>query len=306
MARWRMLLIAPVLFASCRQQPPPRKMETPTRLEAKGLHNVIRINERLLSGSSPEGDEGFRSLQELGVKTIITVDGTKPEVERAHKFGMRYVHLPVGYDGIDRPHILRLAKAARDLPGPVYIHCHHGKHRGPTAAAAIALCLDERCTIADALGQMKLAGTDPHYTGLYKVPGDLKRPSKQELDAAPSDFPETTKVSALAEVMVEIDHRIDNLKFSQTSNWKTPANHPDVDPAHEALQVAEQFREAGRLDSTAHASAEFGRWLQEAEEASRELEKGLRRASDRSVLDASMRKLSNSCGQCHAKYRDVR
>jgi protein tyrosine phosphatase (PTP) superfamily phosphohydrolase (DUF442 family) len=303
--KWSLLGL--VLLMSCRQQEQaPPKMETPTRIEAKGLHNVIRINERLISGGNPEGDDGFRSLRELGVKTIITVDGAKPEVERARKFGMRYVHLPVGYDGIDRPQILRLAKAARDLPGLVYIHCHHGKHRGPTAAAAITMCLDERCGIADALAQMKLAGTDPRYTGLYKVPADLKRPTKQELDALPGDFPETSKISALAELMTEIDHRWDNLKLSQASGWKTPAGHPDVDPPHEALQIAEQFREASRLDSTAQASAEFARWLKESEEAGRELEKGLRQSSERGVLDAALRKLSNSCTQCHGKYRDVK
>jgi protein tyrosine phosphatase (PTP) superfamily phosphohydrolase (DUF442 family) len=308
MTQWRVLLLAPILITSCRGSDKANapKTETPTRIEAKGLHNVIRINQRLISGSSPEGDDGFRSLQDLRVKTIITVDGAKPEIERARKFGMRYIHLPVGYDGIDRPQILRLAKAARDLPGSVYIHCHHGMHRGPAAAAAIELSLNEQCSSANAIAFMKLAGTDPRYTGLYKIPADLQGPTKQELDAVPADFAESAKISALAEVMVEIDHRWDNLKLSQKSNWKTPADHPDVDPPHEALQIAEQFREAGRLDSTAQASAEFARWLKESEEAGRELEKGLRKSSERSVLDAALRKLSKSCTQCHAKYRDVK
>ena len=28
-----------------------------------------------------------------------------------------------------------LARAARTLPGPIFVHCHHGMHRGPAAAA---------------------------------------------------------------------------------------------------------------------------------------------------------------------------
>src|SRR5215475_14398645 len=71
-------------------------------VEAPGLHNVYRLTEKLLSGSSPEGDEGFASLQRLGVKTIISVDGMRPDLERAHRFGMRYVHLPIGYDGVPK------------------------------------------------------------------------------------------------------------------------------------------------------------------------------------------------------------
>src|SRR5947209_839442 len=67
-------------------------------VEAPGLHNVFRLTDKLYSGSSPDGDEGFASLQRLGVKTVISVDGARPDVERAHQFGMRYIHLPIGYD----------------------------------------------------------------------------------------------------------------------------------------------------------------------------------------------------------------
>src|SRR4051794_16072618 len=80
-------------------------------LDWAGLHNVYRITDNLFSGSSPEGDAGFRSLKEMGIKTVITVDGVRPDVEHAKKYGLRYVHLPFGYDGISRQRILELAKA---------------------------------------------------------------------------------------------------------------------------------------------------------------------------------------------------
>ncbi len=38
------------------------------------------------------------------------------------------------HGGISRDQSLTIARAVQDLPGPVFIHCHHGKHRGPTAA----------------------------------------------------------------------------------------------------------------------------------------------------------------------------
>src|SRR5882757_8959774 len=132
------LILAVALVASgCQRngQPaanhPKPPSDTSTKIEKDGLHNVYRINDKLFSGSSPEGEEGFRSLKEMGVLTVISVDGAKPDVARARKFGLRYVHIPIGYDGISRPQTLRLAKAVRDLPGSVYLHCHHGKHCGP-------------------------------------------------------------------------------------------------------------------------------------------------------------------------------
>lgn len=311
MNRWALLLQLALilLLAGCRQRETENQTShAPVKVEAKGLHNVYRINDKLISGSTPEGEEGFNSLKELGVKTVISVDGARPELDLAGKYGLRYVHLPVGYDGISRPRILRLARAVRDLPGPVYIHCHHGKHRGPTAAATIRLCLDDKCSVADAVAQMKLAGTDPHYTGLYQAPKALVRPSNRELDQIAADFPEVAAVSALAQVMVQIDGRWENLKLVRAAGWIVPLDHPDLDPPHEALQLSEHYREAGRLEKVAHSADEFRRWLADAEEGAKELERALRKGKDKSVdrpaLDEAFRKASGSCVQCHAKYRD--
>jgi protein tyrosine phosphatase (PTP) superfamily phosphohydrolase (DUF442 family) len=107
-----------------------------TRLEISGIHNAFRVTDKVYSGSQPEGDEAFVALAKLGVKTIISVDGSKPDVEAAHKHGLRYIHLPFGYDGVPTNRIVELAKAAETLSGPIFVHCHHGLPRGPTAVAA--------------------------------------------------------------------------------------------------------------------------------------------------------------------------
>ena len=43
---------------------------------------------------------------------------------------------PIGYDGVPREQALRMIKAVQVAKGPVYFHCHHGKHRGPAGADA--------------------------------------------------------------------------------------------------------------------------------------------------------------------------
>src|SRR5262245_3191207 len=138
----------------------PWSDDTPKRVEAEGLPNLFRVTDKLLSGGAPDGDQGFASLQKMGVKTVISVDGARPDVERARKFGLRYVHLPIGYDGVPTEQGLKIARAVRDLPGLVFLHCHHGKHRSPAAAVVARLCLDEKCTVAAALDFLKQAGTD--------------------------------------------------------------------------------------------------------------------------------------------------
>jgi protein tyrosine phosphatase (PTP) superfamily phosphohydrolase (DUF442 family) len=285
-----------------------RKGDAALKIEKEGLHNVYQITSTLFSGSSPEGDEGFRSLQELGIETIISVDGARPDVDRAHKFGLLYVHLPVGYEGISRLQTLRLAKAVRDLPGPVYLHCHHGKHRGPAAVAAIQLCLDENCTVEHVIAVMKQAGTDPHYSGLYAVPRVLIRPTAIELDQVPAEFPEVADVSGLAQLMVEIDARWDQLKKAYDAGWVRDPS--DRDPPHEALLLAEHFREANRRPDVQDRSAPFQEMLIQAEEAAVALGTTLRLAReteswDRAPADQSFQRIKVSCVNCHEKYRDI-
>jgi protein tyrosine phosphatase (PTP) superfamily phosphohydrolase (DUF442 family) len=302
-----------VFVAACLSQTAPdngaaRQEKGP--LPLPGLHNVYRITDKFFSGSSPDGEEGFRSLQKLGIKTILSVDGARPDVASARKFRMRYVHIPFGYDGIPRSQVLRLARAVRDLPGPVYIHCHHGKHRGPAAAAAIHLCLDKSCTVQQVLAEMRRAGTDSHYTGLYAVPPALVRPTAQELDQVPADFPETAAVPGLARLMANIDTRWENLKLIRAAQWRTPAAHPDLDPPHEALQLLEQYREAGRLKQVENRQAQFRRWLAEAEKNMTALEQQLRalktsRRVDRTATERLYQAAGAACTRCHATYRDV-
>jgi protein tyrosine phosphatase (PTP) superfamily phosphohydrolase (DUF442 family) len=308
------MLLSPIL--ACRQavvepQPPSASTEAaavaPVKVEAAGVHNVLRVSERLYSGSSPEGDQGFESLQKLGIKTVISVDGARPDVERARKFGLRYVHLPIGYDGVPREQALRLAKAVRDLPGPAYLHCHHGKHRSPAATAIVQLCLDDQCSVATALATMKTAGTSPHYVGLYAAPQEFRRPSSAELDRLPADFPEVAAVTGMVQIMVEIEHCWDHLKLVRTAGWKAPPAHPDLDPPHEALQLAEHCHELGRRPDARDRPEDFRRWATESELGAKMLEKALRAqpAPDAQAAELGYKQVSTACTQCHAKYRNV-
>jgi protein tyrosine phosphatase (PTP) superfamily phosphohydrolase (DUF442 family) len=298
-----------LLFWSSRSATPASPgsiLALPVKVDAAGLPNVYHVADRLYSGGSPEGDEGFASLQKLGIRTIISVDGSRPDIELARKYQLRYVHLPIGYDGVNQEQALKIARAIRDLPGPIYLHCHHGKHRSPAAAAAALVCLDSRCPVKSAVNVMKQAGTDPHYSGLYAAPAKLHPATKEELDRAPADFPQVAYIPDLARLMVEIDDRWDRIKRARTAGWKTPRNHPDIDPPHEVLQLQEGYREAGRLsEGQLKQSKELLRWLHDAAEGARELEEALRGKKPTAELDRLFHGAGAACTRCHAKYRDV-
>lgn len=282
----------------------------PTKLEVKHLPNAYQIHPKVISGGLPEGDEAFAELEALGVKTVISVDGMKPAAELARKHGMRYVHLPHGYDGVPEEQAKALAKAVRDLDGPIYIHCHHGKHRSP--AAATVACVGAGLISSDnSVVILKTAGTSDNYRGLYQSAQSARRLDDALLDALKDDFPETAKLPAMAEAMVAIETHHDHLKSFAAGNWQKLAKHPDLDPAHEALLLREAFTELSRTDEVQHEPQQFRTLLEEAEAATRELEATLRdkavdgvAPSNEPVADVLAR-ITKNCQACHKEFRDV-
>lgn len=271
-------------------------------LDLAGCENVVRLTPRLISGGEPHGDEAFRSLKNLGVRTIISVDGARPDVDAAAKYEMRYVHLPIGYDAVPRDRGLEIARAVRDLPGPIYIHCHHGLHRGP-AAAAYASVAAEGWSTDRAIDFMKAAGTSPNYAGLYDSVSRMNIPTPQDLDAADNTFPATAKLPGFTTAMAEIDRRWDNLKAVRSARWLTPADHPDIDPPHEALQLLELLTELNRTAEVQAKAQDFRGWLIDAQRAGGDLEKALR-THDPAAAEDAFGRLGASCKSCHGVYRN--
>lgn len=279
------------------------------RLEIRGIENTFRLSPRLYSGGEPRGAEAFQALNAIGVKTIISVDGATPDVEAARKFGIRYVHLPIGYDGVPREQAVKLVQAVKTLPGPVYVHCHHGKHRGPAAAAVCGIAT-EGWTNERALEWMKDAGTSPDYRGLHASARDFVVPSIKELEQAGRELPERAKVAALVDLMVQVDELWDRLKSIQKAGYQAPANMPDLDPPLETLRLAEQFRELVRLPESEGRGKEFLATAEAAEKQATTLEAALRSLGDRPTAQAresagsAFVAVSKSCTACHASYRD--
>lgn len=295
-----------VLLSGCSPPPTPTPVPPPPAdpqpLEAEGLHNLFRVSDRVYSGSSPDGDAGFESLKHLGVKTVLSVDGATPEVAAAEKHGLRYVHLPIGYHGISPGRAAELAKAVRDLPGPVYIHCHHGKHRGPAACAVVQLALDPAWTPAVAERWLATAGTDPKYVGLHAL-ARTAPPAAADIDAIYSTFPSVAPVATFVALMVDVDFHWEHLKLAKVAGWKSPTGHPDIDPPHEAVQLAELYREGLRLPEVSVRGEKFSALMTEAETAANELEKAIR-AKDDKAAGAAFTRAQTACTKCHEQFRD--
>lgn len=286
---------------------------TPRRIATQHLPNPIQVHPNVISGGLPGDENAFKELQSLGVKTVISVDGMKPDVETARKYGLRYIHLPHGYDGIPVERVKELAKAVRGFEGKIYIHCHHGKHRSP-AAASVACVAAGLVPRSEGLAILQLAGTSHHYRGLYESARVVTPLETALLDELQVEFTESVDLPPMAEAMVAMEHTHEHLKQIAEAGWRSPADHPDLHPAHQALLMREHFTELLRSDDVLKESDLFRQYLRESEQAAEGLEAALRTwASKSASVDAQrpatarrfLAKISANCKACHQYSRDV-
>ena len=279
-------------------------------LELSGLHNVFRLSSHVMSGSEPEGDAAFAELARQGIKTILSVDGAAPDVEAAKRHGLRYVHVPIEYSGISADEMLRITKTFREVEGPFYVHCFHGKHRGP-AAAAVGRCVLDGASREQAIAEMRQwMGTAPQYQGLYRTIASQSFPGADETSEYAFDFPPVCRPSGIVAGMVAIGRAYDNLKALAKGDFAVDPAHPDVDALNEAGKLADQFAYLQKLEPPAAASgqSDFPGWLADAWRDADALETALG-ARDHAADAASkakglMKALGNSCAACHKVYRN--
>jgi protein tyrosine phosphatase (PTP) superfamily phosphohydrolase (DUF442 family) len=283
----------------------------PEKVAAEHLPNPWRIHPKVISGGLPEGDAAFKELADLGVKTVISVDGARPDVATAKKHGLRYVHMPHGYDGVPELRAKELAKAVRDLPGPIYIHCHHGKHRSP-AASAVACVGAGLITSDSALAVLKAAGTSENYRGLYQSAEAAKTLDDALLNELQVEYPETVKVPPIADAMIEIEHAHDHLKSLAANSWQMLKDQPALDAAHEALLLREHYTELARTDEAKQQFAGFQKMLTDSEATALELEtllsdwtKAGKPEPPPEAIGKAFTAVTQSCATCHKAHRDV-
>lgn len=271
------------------------------RDEISGCENVILVGDRIISGGEPHSEEALAALAAKGVTTIVSVDGARPDVETARKFGIRYIHLPIGYDGIERDRAIEIGealKAGRD--GITYVHCHHGKHRGP-AAVAMGLRILDIWNANEANAFLIEAGTSSKYKGLYADVGKATRATDAEL-AEVTELPEIADVGEIAANMAMLDRAADNLAASREAGWGVPADHPDVVPWREASTIVDLLRAADISDIDYDAEG-FKTLLEESAVVAQTLQQALE-TGDNAAAEEAYTIMRQQCTACHDVWRN--
>jgi len=298
-----------LLFSACKGgpvadhveiAPPPVDADAPQHLP--GLHNVVTYDEDIVCGGVPEGEEGLRTLRAMGIKTIVSVDGTKPNAAAAEQLGMRYIHLPISYDTVEPERQKELAQALANTEHPIYMHCHHGKHRS-AAALGSAVVMAGVMTPEQACDRMAISGTSPKYKGLWAAVRGAKPLAKQELVADPASFPSVSEVSGMVEIMAEVDLVLDFVKQAKDAGWKAPEDHPDLIATKETRRLATLMARLQEDRESQGYEAKYQGMLQETIDLTQRLDeaaRGGRLEMAAGLVDA----VEKSCKACHADYRN--
>jgi protein tyrosine phosphatase (PTP) superfamily phosphohydrolase (DUF442 family) len=277
--------------------------------DSRTLHNVLHLSENIISGAEPEESDSLEQIAKMGVKTIISVDGKAPDHEAAKALGMRYVNIPIRYEGISEEEKLSIAKTFRELPGPFYVHCFHGQHRGPAAAAIGRVVLDGTSR-QQALAEMRqYCGTSEKYEGLYKSIAFDNLPTSLETSQHDFDFPPAHKVDGTRQAMVELTRPFDLLKAGKKLSWASDPNHPDVVLEQESIRLTQLLRMFEELDDTLKQAEDYRGWVKKAVEQSKEMTvilhayaNGDKEAGARAT--AHFEAMDQNCNACHKVYRN--
>jgi protein tyrosine phosphatase (PTP) superfamily phosphohydrolase (DUF442 family) len=159
MRKVRSLALGLVLLGSAWSQTPALPATRAAQLSpcdacVPGVINFAKVSETLWRGSQPTA-EGFRNLEKLGVKTIVSFRHDHDDLPLLRGTNLKYLRIPSrAYHPTDA-HLARFLRLMLDpANGPVFIHCAQGRDRTGYNAAAYRMVV-QGWSAEEAIAEMK-------------------------------------------------------------------------------------------------------------------------------------------------------
>ncbi|MEC8557267.1 MAG: hypothetical protein VXZ82_19870 [Planctomycetota bacterium] len=253
----------------------------------------LELDKQIYSGGEPAEHRHFRWLAGQGIKTIVSVDGIAPNLKLAQAYGLRYVHIPLTYSGISRDSGLAMLRVLKEMPGPIYVHCHHGQHRAP-AAVAYMLRAGESVSQHEALEILFRGGTSKEYRGLW---ADVRNAKKRTENEKLPEIKGTAAVPDFAKRMATLSRSFEKLKKVSDGQARQRS--------YNALLLSDDFRELERSSFAKQHGGDFRALLNFSTKLSAQLHQASRAASfDEKKFGDLMNELAQNCSRCHEQFRN--
>lgn len=277
--------------------------DLPHSIELPGLKNVVHVTPTLYCGSQPLTPEAFAELKKLGVKTVICVDAVPPLAMTASHAGLKYVHLPCGFQNAEEI-APRLQAALASLEGPFYIHCHNGRPRTPALAAMLA-----RGTAGwnnEQVGKfLDDNGVSETYPALRRAALEFE-PGKVEAGGS-EPFATQAKAAPVPQAMALLLTDWDPLVAASANKFAAADGAEKAALAQHAKSAAKRFDDLAISPAMREWDADFVTQLKDCATELEELDKQLQSPdldSQRDAAVARFKAISARCGACHKQYRN--
>jgi protein tyrosine/serine phosphatase len=94
-----------------------------------GLSNLHKVSDDLYRGAQPTA-EGFKSLKEMGIKTVVNLRSFHSDTDEMEGLAFDYVDIPVKAWHAEDEDVVRFLKIVTDkTKAPVFVHCEYGADR---------------------------------------------------------------------------------------------------------------------------------------------------------------------------------
>jgi arylsulfatase len=124
-----------------------------TKIEKPGLPNLHCVSANLYRGAQPTA-EGMRTLQEMGIKTVINLRGFHSDRKEAAGTPLALEAISFKTWHPENEDIVRFLRLVTDHPrGPIFVHCQHGADRTGLMIAIYRVAVDG-WTKRDAIDEM--------------------------------------------------------------------------------------------------------------------------------------------------------
>ncbi len=148
-----LLIAAALSCGTCAAEPSssqPRDGSDPRRsawadpiAQYPGLPNLFRVSDGLYRGAQPTEAEGYASLAELGIKTVVNLRAGHDEEEFTKRHGLDYVHIPMRAWSFDEEDVIRFLRvASRAENQPIFVHCRRGADRAGMIVAVYRVVVE--------------------------------------------------------------------------------------------------------------------------------------------------------------------
>jgi protein tyrosine/serine phosphatase len=111
----------------------PNEWAVPVKVE--GVPNLFRVTPNLYRSAQPT-PQGFKNLEQMGIRTVINLRGGEDDGRAALEVGFRLESIPLSAARVRHESNIQVLRVlGRADQGPVLVHCQHGADRTGMIAA---------------------------------------------------------------------------------------------------------------------------------------------------------------------------